>query len=93
MLKKFQKLHREKRPERFGDDGAAAGGAEEWFFHQDNAPVIMFNLRFLKSVSKQLTSSLFPIPGSQERGDDAVAQRGGLEAPHAVPVQPRPRAL
>ena len=53
MLKKFQKLHREKRPERFGDDGAAAGGAEEWFFHQDNAPVIMFNLRFLKSVSKQ----------------------------------------
>ena len=36
MLKKFGHLHREKRPERFQDDGEMAEG---WFFHQDNAPV------------------------------------------------------
>ena len=34
MLKKFDELHRRKRPERFRDDDP-----EEWFFHQDNAPV------------------------------------------------------
>ena len=36
MLKKFGSLHHGKRPERFQDDGEMA---EEWFFHQDNAPV------------------------------------------------------
>ena len=36
MLKKFGRLHRVKRPERFQDDGEMG---EEWFFHQDNAPV------------------------------------------------------
>ena len=35
MLKKFGRLHRAKRPERFQDNGEMA----EWFFHQDNAPV------------------------------------------------------
>ena len=42
MLKKFKELHRDKRPERFGDEGEMA---EEWFFHQDNAPVRILYLR------------------------------------------------
>ena len=37
VLTKFNQLHRHKRPERFGEFGTA-WGAEEWWFHQDNAP-------------------------------------------------------
>ena len=44
MLKKFGRLHRVKRPERFRDDDGEM--AEEWFFHQDNAPVIIKSINF-----------------------------------------------
>ena len=48
MLKKFGSLHRGKRPERFQDDGEMA---EEWFFHQDNAPVSLHSIVSLTANS------------------------------------------